>query len=44
MRDSDDADWRPRRSQRVARWVMLLAVFAVLVVAVGGTVSILFTR
>jgi len=44
MDDDDPGDWRPRRQQRVARWAMLFAVLAMLLVAVSGTVSIVFGR
>jgi hypothetical protein len=44
MPDGDPDDWQRERSQRVARWVMLFAAFAVLVVAVGGSISILLSR
>jgi hypothetical protein len=45
MDDGDDDDeWRPHRSQRVARWAMLVAVIGLLAVTLGGALSILFAR
>jgi hypothetical protein len=44
MDDDDPDDWRAGGQQRVARWAMLLAALAMLLVAVSGTLSILFGR
>jgi hypothetical protein len=35
--DDDPDDWSPARQQRIARWVMLFAVAAFVLLAIGGS-------